>query len=146
MSTGSIPVSRFHNKRTIPFGIVLLFSSPDRARRFDVYAPLRSAQAEVHRTSCAVSRFLIEQQGWYFDFSFRNRFRLKGVKATVFNSSTNILLFSTDWHSCKNLFQQFIFNAFIYIKRYRINQIILPQSKFILTPVFHKRILFQIIS
>ena len=36
---------------------IVFFSSPARARRFDVYAPLRSAQAEVPRTSCAVSRF-----------------------------------------------------------------------------------------
>ena len=50
------PSRALMNKRTIPNGIVLLFSSPARARKFDVYAPLRSAQAEVPRTSCAVSR------------------------------------------------------------------------------------------
>ena len=37
-----------------------LFSSPARARKFDVYAPLRSAQAEVPRTSCAVSRLILK--------------------------------------------------------------------------------------
>ena len=39
--------------------VSFFFSSPARARKFDVYAPLRSAQAEVPRTSCAVSRFFI---------------------------------------------------------------------------------------
>ena len=38
--------------------VSFFFSSPGRARKFDVYAPLRSAQSEVPRTSCAVSRFL----------------------------------------------------------------------------------------
>ena len=33
--------------------------APSRARKFDVYAPLRSAQSEVPRTSCAVSRFFL---------------------------------------------------------------------------------------
>ena len=37
--------------------VSFFFSSPARARKFDVYAPLRSAQSEVPRTSCAVSRF-----------------------------------------------------------------------------------------
>ena len=46
-------------KRTIPIGIVLFFE-PCRARKFDVYAPLRSAQAEVPRTSCAVSRLILK--------------------------------------------------------------------------------------
>ena len=45
-------------KRTIPIGIVLFFE-PCRARKFDVYAPLRSAQAEVPRTSCAVPRLIL---------------------------------------------------------------------------------------
>ena len=36
-----------------------LFSSPARARKFDVYTPLRSAQSEVPRTSCAVSRLIL---------------------------------------------------------------------------------------
>ena len=39
--------------------VSFFFSSPGRARKFDVYAPLRSAQSEVPRTSCAVSRFFI---------------------------------------------------------------------------------------
>ena len=43
-------------KRTIPNRYRSFFSSPARARKFDVYAPLRSAQSEVPRTSCAVSR------------------------------------------------------------------------------------------
>ena len=43
-------------KERYRIGIVLFFSGPARARKFDVYAPLRSAQAEVPRTSCAVSR------------------------------------------------------------------------------------------
>ena len=42
-------------KRTIP-NRYRFFLSPARARKFDVYAPLRSAQSEVPRTSCAVSR------------------------------------------------------------------------------------------
>ena len=46
-------------KRTIPIGIVLFFE-PCWARKFDVYAPLRSAQAEVPRTSCAVSRLILK--------------------------------------------------------------------------------------
>ena len=53
------PSRALMNKRTIPNGIVLLFSSPARARKFDVYAPLRSAQSEVPRTSCAVSHFFL---------------------------------------------------------------------------------------
>ena len=36
--------------------VSFFFSSPGRARKFDIYAPLRSAQSEVPRTSCAVSR------------------------------------------------------------------------------------------
>ena len=45
-------------KRTIPNRYRSFFRALVWARKFDVYAPLRSAQAEVHRTSCAVSRFL----------------------------------------------------------------------------------------
>ena len=40
--------------------VSFFFSSPARARKFDVYAPLRSAQAEVPRTSCAVSRLILK--------------------------------------------------------------------------------------
>jgi len=43
------------------------------ARKFDVYAPLRSAQAEVHRTSCAVSRLLRPA----FPFSLCIRYKQK---------------------------------------------------------------------
>ena len=42
--------------------VSFFFSSPGRARKFDVYAPLRSAQSEVPRTSCAVSRFFYLQR------------------------------------------------------------------------------------
>ena len=59
-------------KRTIPIGIVLFFE-PCRARKFDVYAPLRSAQAEVPRTSCAVSRLLRPA----FPFSWCIRYKQK---------------------------------------------------------------------
>ena len=45
-------------KRTIPNRYRSFFRALVWVRKFDVYAPLRSAQAEVHRTSCAVSRFL----------------------------------------------------------------------------------------
>ena len=44
-------------KRTIPNRYRSFFRAQSWARKFDVYAPLRSAQAEVPRTSCAVSRF-----------------------------------------------------------------------------------------
>ena len=44
-------------KRTIPNRYRSFFRAQSWARMFDVYAPLRSAQAEVPRTSCAVSRF-----------------------------------------------------------------------------------------
>ena len=54
---GSIPVSRLKKER-YQIGIVLFFRALVWARKFDVYAPLRSAQSEVPRTSCAVSRFL----------------------------------------------------------------------------------------
>ena len=49
-------------KERYQIGIVHFFSSPARARKFDVYAPLRSAQSEVPRTSCAVSRFFYLQR------------------------------------------------------------------------------------
>ena len=55
---GSIPVSRLKKER-YQIGIVLFFE-PCWARKFDVYAPLRSAQAEVPRTSCAVSRLILK--------------------------------------------------------------------------------------
>ena len=54
---GSIPVSRLKKER-YQIGIVLFFRALVWARKFDVYAPLRSAQSEVPRTSCAVSRLL----------------------------------------------------------------------------------------
>ena len=43
-------------KRTIPNWYRSFFRAQSWARKFDVSAPLRSAQAEVPRTSCAVSR------------------------------------------------------------------------------------------
>ena len=48
-------------KERYQIGIVLFFE-PCQARKFDVYAPLRSAQSEVPRTSCAVSRFFYLQR------------------------------------------------------------------------------------
>ena len=53
--------------------VSFFFSSPARARRFDVYAPLRSAQSEVPRTSCAVSRLLKPA----FPFSWCIRYKQK---------------------------------------------------------------------
>ena len=40
---GSIPVSRSHEKKNDTKSVSFFFSSPARARKFDVYAPLRSA-------------------------------------------------------------------------------------------------------
>ena len=53
--------------------VSFFFSSPARARKFDVYAPLRSAQSEVPRTSCAVSRLL----RLTFPFSWCIRYKQK---------------------------------------------------------------------
>ena len=53
--------------------VSFFFSSPGRARKFDVYAPLRSAQSEVPRTSCAVSRLL----RLAFPFSWCIRYKQK---------------------------------------------------------------------
>ena len=53
--------------------VSFFFSSPARARKFDVYAPLRSAQSEVPRTSCAVSRLLRPA----FPFSWCIRYKQK---------------------------------------------------------------------
>ena len=46
-------------KRTIPNWYRSFFRALVWARKFDVYAPLRSAQTEVPRTSCAVSRLIL---------------------------------------------------------------------------------------
>ena len=51
---GSIPVSRFQNKKGYPLGYPFLFSSEVLGSKFDVYAPLRSVQSRgppdlVHR-------------------------------------------------------------------------------------------------
>ena len=53
--------------------VSFFFSSPARARKFNVYAPLRSAQSEVPRTSCAVSRLLRPA----FPFSWCIRYKQK---------------------------------------------------------------------
>ena len=37
--------------------VSFFFRAQSWARKFDVFTPFRSAQAEVPRTSCAVSRF-----------------------------------------------------------------------------------------
>ena len=44
---------------TIPNWYRSFFRAQSWARKFDVSAPLRSAQAEVPRTSCAVSRLIL---------------------------------------------------------------------------------------
>ena len=49
-------------KKNATNSVSFFCSSPGRARKFDVYAPLRSAQSEVPRTSCAVSRFFYLQR------------------------------------------------------------------------------------
>lgn len=54
--------------------VSFFFSSPARARKFDVYAPLRSAQSEVPRTSCAVSRFFYLQRKPWFNKVFVRMF------------------------------------------------------------------------
>ena len=43
--------------------VIVLTVSPVGARKFDVSAPLRSSQTNVHRTLCDVSRFLLR---YYF--------------------------------------------------------------------------------
>ena len=47
-------------KRTIPNRYRSFFRALVWARKFDVYTPLRSAQSEVPRTSCAVSRLILK--------------------------------------------------------------------------------------
>nr|DAG24115.1 MAG TPA: hypothetical protein [Caudoviricetes sp.] len=59
--------------------VSFFFSSPGRARKFDVYAPLRSAQSEVPRTSCAVSRSFITRKGaskWVLFFCIIKYFQI----------------------------------------------------------------------
>ena len=60
-------------KRTIPNWYRSFFRAQSWARKFDVSAPLRSAQAEVPRTSCAVSRLL----RLAFPFSWCIRYKQK---------------------------------------------------------------------
>ena len=60
-------------KRTIPNWYRSFFRAQSWARKFDVSAPLRSAQAEVPRTSCAVSRLLRPA----FPFSWCIRYKQK---------------------------------------------------------------------
>ena len=60
-------------KRTIPNWYRSFFRAQSWARKFDVSAPLRSAQAEVPRTSCAVSRLL----RLTFPFSWCIRYKQK---------------------------------------------------------------------
>ncbi len=60
-------------KRTIINRYRSFFRALVWARKFDVYAPLRSAQSEVPRTSCAVSRLLRPA----FPFSWCIRYKQK---------------------------------------------------------------------